>query len=224
MICHHYKCIFIHVPKNAGQSVEHIFINLLGLKWKTRAPLLLRYNDMPELGPPRLAHLMADEYVRFKYLTQEMFDDYFKFAFVRNPWSRVVSFYNYLGYNKICDFKTFLMKDFKNKIFKEKYWFVRPQNEFLFSSDGRCLVNFIGKFENIQEGFNYVCEQIKIPKTQLLHINTSSNNTDCFDGKKDNGKKLKLVRYQSYYDKESFEFVFSIYKKDINIFNYNFLN
>ena len=105
MICHHYKCVFVHIPKNAGQSIEHVFLNLLNLTWETRAPLLLRCNDRLELGPPRLAHLKADEYVRYNYLTQEMFNDYFKFSFVRNPWSRIISIYKYLGFNKKCDCK-----------------------------------------------------------------------------------------------------------------------
>ena len=30
MICHDYKCIFVHIPKTAGQSIEHVFLNQLG--------------------------------------------------------------------------------------------------------------------------------------------------------------------------------------------------
>jgi hypothetical protein len=77
------KSIFVHIPKNAGQSIEHVL-----------APLLLTYNNNPELGPPRLAHLKAREYVSCKYLTREQFDDYFKFAFVRDPgteWSQPIN-------------------------------------------------------------------------------------------------------------------------------------
>jgi hypothetical protein len=173
MICHDYKCIFVHIPKTAGQSIEHVFLNLLGLKWGTRAPLLLRYNDRPELGPPRLAHLKADQYVRYKYLTQEIFDDYFKFSFVRNPWSRVVSMYKYLGFNKKCDFKTFLTGEFKNKIFKDEYWFVGPQSEFVCAPNGDILVDYIGRFEDLQNGFDYVCREIGIPPTTLPHVNES---------------------------------------------------
>ena len=65
MISHHQKCVFVHIPKNAGQSIEHVFINLLELTWETRAPLLLRRNEHPELGPLRLAHLKAEEYVKY---------------------------------------------------------------------------------------------------------------------------------------------------------------
>ena len=97
MISHHHKCIFIHIPKTAGQSIEHCFIRSLGLTWETRAPLLLRYNDRPELGPPSLAHLKYSEYSEYKYITEEQIQTYFKFAFIRNPWSRLVSIYKYMG-------------------------------------------------------------------------------------------------------------------------------
>ena len=234
MICHHYKCIFVHIPKNAGQSIEHVFLDLLDLKWETRAPLLLRYNDRPELGPARLAHLKADEYVRFKYLPQEMFDEYFKFAFVRNPWSRMVSIYKYLGYNRKCDFKTFLVGEFKNRIFKNRYWFVGPQSEFIFSNDQKLLVDYVGYFENLQNDFDFVCKQIGIPLTQLPHINESihKHSQALSSNLISSAKKLlhnyrtrktpNYKNYQDYYDKESIDCVAQLYQKDIELFGYDF--
>ena len=57
MISHHHKCVFIHIPKNAGQSIENLFLELLNLTWETKAPLLLRPNDCLELGPRYLTTL-----------------------------------------------------------------------------------------------------------------------------------------------------------------------
>ena len=45
-----------------------MFLDDLSLDWMSRAPLLLRANDVTEVGPPRLAHLLASEYIRLKYL------------------------------------------------------------------------------------------------------------------------------------------------------------
>ncbi len=233
MICHHYKCIFVHIPKNAGQSIEHVFLNLLGLQWETRAPLLLRENDKPELGPPRLAHLKADEYVSCKYIPQWMFDDYFKFAFVRNPWSRVVSIYKYFGYHKKCSFKAFLMGDFKSVISVDMGWFVRPQAEFIYNRNGEMLVDYVGKFETLQQDFDSVSETIGIPVKPLPHINQSRNRREEKSSERPfvfNKLKCKISkkypskysRYQDYYDQESVAFVTELYSRDVVLFNYKF--
>lgn len=232
MICHHYKCVFIHIPKNAGQSIEHVFLALLNLNWETRAPLLLRYNDRPELGPPRLAHLKAHEYVLYKYMTQEQFDSYFKFSFVRNPYDRAVSIYKHFGFSERCGFKKFVMKKLPNELWNNKYWFVGPQSEFLYDKNGETKVNFVGRFENLQNDFNYICKQIGLPPTEVPHINKSEK------------KKLKLAltpkqiakwllqirgraipkfrSYWDYYDDESREYVAELYKTDIELFKYRF--
>lgn len=234
MICHHYKCVFIHIPKNAGQSVEHVFLNLLNLNWETRAPLLLRNNDRPELGPQSLAHLKAEEYVRFKYLTQEMFDNYFKFAFVRNPWSRMVSIYKYLGFNKKYDFKKFLLEEFNSRAFRNKYWIVVvPQNEFLYADDGNLLVDYVGKFESLQNDFDIVCKKIGLPSTLLPHVNESKDSFVSLSLNPKNVARNLLAsiraknipcygKYQDYYDDESINFVAKLYKKDIELFEYDF--
>ena len=153
MICQQYKCTFVHIPKNAGQSIENVFLNLLNLTWRQRAPLLLRPKVGDELGPPVLAHLKINEYSQYKYITQKMLEDYFKFAFVRNPWSRMISIYKYLGFNEKLEFKEFLTGVFKQKLLKDKYWFVRPQNDFICAEDGQILVDYIGRFESLQNDF-----------------------------------------------------------------------
>jgi len=234
MICHQYKCIFVHIPKTAGQSVEHVFLDLVGLTWETRAPLLLRSNDQPELGPPRLAHLKADEYVRFKYLTQEMFDNYFKFAFVRNPWSRLVSIYNFMGFGKTIDFKSFLLGVFKHHIFERNNWFVGPQSDFVYSKEGELLVDYLGRFEDLQNGFDLVCNQLDIPITELQHVNKSesndpmldlsgSKNDKCVDETPEVHERAGYQNYQDYYDKEAIDCVAELYRKDIMLFGYDFI-
>ena len=227
MISHRYRCVFVHVPKVAGQSVEEVFLRLHDLTWKTRAPLLLRANNHPEQGPPRLAHLKALEYVRFGHVTQEQFDSYLKFSFVRNPWDRMVSFFKYLGAPQKHGFKEFLMNEFKNYIWTRHHWFVGPQSEFVCDAQGKALVDFIGRFESLQDDFNHVCQQLGLSFLELPHRNKSKNR------RLKNALRPKLFlsqdqrvpvfrHYQDYYDDESKEFVAELYRKDIEFFKYRF--
>lgn len=108
MISERFRCVFVHIPKTAGQSVEHFFLKLHGLSWEERAALLLRYNRDPKLGPERLAHLKAGEYVECGHISSGDFLRYFKFSFVRNPWERLVSEYLYRGYCMEHTFREFV--------------------------------------------------------------------------------------------------------------------
>jgi hypothetical protein len=239
MICHEYKTIFVHIPKNAGQSIEHVFLDLLNLTWETRSSLLLRYNENPNAGPFRLAHLKASEYVQYKYLSADKFEKYFKFAFVRNPWSRMVSVYKYLRFDIEYDFKTFVMEAFRNPdvtkdtVLSEREWFLATQADFLCDESGRLMVDFVGKVENIQTDFEYVCEKLGIPFTVVPHVNESKQGRAGFGLKPGNlikfmrrhrraTDKPALVQYQDYYDDETKEFVASFFKRDIDLFGYDF--
>ena len=230
MICHNEKCIFIHIPKNAGQSVEHVFLQRLGLSWDTRAPLLLRQNDRPELGPPRLAHLKAGEYVSCRYVSATMFDSYYKFSFVRNPWSRMVSFYKYLGYQRRCDFKTFLMGPFSNRLFEDMHWFVGPQADYLYQGE-RLLVDFVGRFETLQQDFHQVCDALSIPQTGLPHVNKSREAVARMTpaeslrtlARRLTGQRIPVhADYRDYYDQATRQRVAELYARDISCFEYGF--
>lgn len=236
MISHHHRCIFIHIPKNAGQSIESFFLNSLGLSWENRAPLLLRYNNNPELGPPRLAHLLAADYVRYKYLPQSMYDEYFKFAIVRNPWDRTVSMYRYLGDPQKETFSEFVRNRFMLEQWQERFWFVRPQSDFICSDSGELMIDYLGRFETLKEDFETILSKLGLPSQPLPHVNKSVStgagkksgllkgllsrneaNTGQVDTKKEKSKK-----YQDYYDEDTYKLVSNLYIKDIESFGYEF--
>lgn len=171
MISHHHRAVFVHVPKTGGQSIEQVFLSLVGLDWETRAPLLLRPNDNPRLGPPRLAHLRAVDYVRCHYLPQDLFEAYFVFGFVRNPWDRVISLHRYLGFATTLSLTDFVMGPLRQGVLAG-HWFLAPQFDFL-SDAGRLVVDFVGRFEHLQADFERVCERLDLPPQPLPWVNAS---------------------------------------------------
>jgi hypothetical protein len=225
-----YKCIFVHLPKVAGQSIEHVFLDLHGLSWQQRAPLLLKPNADPAAGPPRLAHLKASEYVSCGHVSQQLFDSYFKFSFVRNPWDRIVSIYKYLGFTEVMPFKQFLQTDFKGGEQWEPQLFVQPQYDFLFDENGKQLVDYIGRFEELQSGFDHVCGELGISPTALPYVNKTGAETDYLHTLKKLVKRLSPFHgyfalkgdYTVYYDSESRRLVANLYAKEIEAFKYVF--
>ena len=245
MLSHQDKCLFVHIPKAAGQSVESIFVQRSGLTWQTRDALLLRPNKEPEQGPPRLAHLTASEYTRLGYMSGDQFSQYFKFSFVRNPWARLVSEYNYRrmqgvdAYQK--EFKHFLFKSFPQEnddnylTSQDFYRHVIPQWKFLYDEDDNCLVDYVGKFEFLQQDFDKVCQLLGVPQYMLPHKNMTQVSRKGLVGFQDKVIKriaiafsvksrsnLVKAHYSQYYDNESQAFVADKYRKDIELFDYQF--
>lgn len=237
MLCHQHRCLFVHVPKTAGQSVEAYFRQHLGLSADERDILLLSRNTDPRRGPPQLSHLKAAEYLSGGHVTPEQFTAYYKFSFVRNPWDRLVSFYKYRGHAYRYDFKTFLFKHMPKPGWTNDYCHVTPQYDFLYA-DGRCLVDFVGRFESLQQDFEQVCEAANLPVSTLPHINKAIKQYSVLSVLR--GEPHKIIRnlkriarhgrlarntfahYSEYYDHEAREFVASLYRQDIVTFGYEF--
>ena len=172
MISEKHKTIFVHIPKVAGQSIETVFLNDLGLDWETRSELLLREKKNFEEGPFRLAHLKAKEYVSLGYIEEETFQEYFKFSFVRNPYHRTLSLYKYLGYAKIISFSNFVKSVLPQKI-EENHFFFLPQYDYLYNDLNKLAVDFVGKLETIEEDCKFVFNEAGIKNAVLPHVNKS---------------------------------------------------
>ncbi len=84
MICRPFSCIFIHIPKTAGRSIERFFLQRLGLDRENdadRTQLLIADNDDPVKGTEKLSHLSALEYVQCGHLSQQEFVSFYKFDY-----------------------------------------------------------------------------------------------------------------------------------------------
>ncbi len=241
MISKQHKTIFVHVPKVAGQSIETMFLNELGLDWENRSGLLLRKKKHSEEGPSRLAHLTASEYVDLGYINEDLFNEYFKFSFVRDPYKRAFSFYNFLGYSKIISFKNFvnhvlpvkLNQKGQNSQSEDAYlygqdFFFKSQYDYLYSKDGKLLVDFVGRLENIKEDIEKVKEISGLQGATLPHVNKSKGEWSrarahliktpyLLKYLKINSKKQD---FDTEFTQEIKDKVYQLYQKDFEAFGY----
>jgi hypothetical protein len=205
VISHPHRCIFIHIPRTAGSSVETVL-------WpgeRTEADLWMgftsRLGNRYQTGG--LQHLTA-ALVR-EAIGARTFDAYFKFAIVRNPWDKAVSQYAFmrrrpdlrelLGMHEDDDFRTYL-RLIRNATHVQ--W--QPQVSFVRNERGELLVDRIVRFENFDEGFASVLQQLGVDGP-VPHVHGADRGPTA-----------------DYYDDETRALVADYYRDDIAYFDYTF--
>ena len=156
------KFIFIHIPKCGGTSIERFILSHHGISndWTIQYPLEalpMKVKADFNIGFDQQQHASLSDFPLEKQ------EEYFSFAFVRNPWDRLLSSYLYFkrsGYD-ISTFRDFFKSD-------DCAIHCQPQSYFINKN-----IDFIGRFENLQEDFNLVCEKLGIEPKQLPHENKS---------------------------------------------------
>ena len=187
-----YKFVFIATEKTGCTSVSNSLENIDDTK-----------KIIGNLVPKDRNNYLYSKHTSCSEFTNNHsdFNDYFKFAFVRNPWDRVVSWY---FFSKTSSYESRNTSNISFKEFikiKSNVWKGPQQNQYDFT---KCC-DFIGRFENLQQDFNIICDKIKIPQQQLLSKN-----------------KSKHKSYTEYYDDETRQLVADRFAKDIEYFGYKF--
>ena len=108
----------------------------------------------------------------------------------------------------------------------DKYRHIMSQSEMLFDDDGNLLVDYVGRFENLDQDFERVCGQLGFSESRLPHINSSDKKSRDLRRKARNilhrNKEGGLREYTDFYDEETVEYVSRLYQPDIENFNFSF--
>ncbi len=180
------RIVFIHINKTAGTSVERA----LHLRSERKTALQKR----EEMG-------------------RERFERAFKFAFVRNPWDKVLSHYHYrLRTNRTgladtgLDFRAWVLKAYGER---DPRWHDDPrmfmaQRLWLDDEAGRCLVDFVGRFERLEQDFSEACRRMGV-QARLPHV-----------------KVTRHAPYRDAYDAETRALIARIFAADLEAFDFEF--
>jgi hypothetical protein len=218
VISHQYRCIFIHIPKTAGTSIEHKLGHFDRTKHGVqdhRTIRMLRPSYLldasqwalrGELKP--LGRCLRDLAAGRGFVTAEQYQRYLKFAFVRNPWARVYSWYKNvlrdprhktsLGVTNDCSLGEFVQHHLDD-------WALQPQLWWITDRHGKVVMDFIGKYETLHADFAQVCARLEIQDATLPSLITG-------DGS----------HYASHYDDTARKLVAQRYAAEIDLFGYRF--
>lgn len=201
-----YRAMLYRVPKCANTSLRVLFPQ--------------EAHNNRRQGSKWLKNTMSDKY-----------DSYYKLAFVRNPYDRLVSCWKACRIPWQLQFRNFepaaaerdlLYRKLKLKKEQEDEALDVTLSEFVRMIEEGCIdvnnrhvtpqaylvptdIDFIGRFETLQEDFDIVCDKIGMPKQTLPHKN-----------------KCTHEHYTEYYDDKTREIVTRMYEQDLEAFGYKF--
>lgn len=223
IISHTHKFIFIKSAKTAGTSIEAALSNYCKDD-DVVTPLgdfAFNRGDNGEwihksMNPGNFQQHDWGITIKNK-VEPEIWDNYFKFSIARNPWERVVSLFTWKSRNDpaLKPYKRFHhrlgfpfdeLKETR-KLFSD---FVKGDwqtNDRFYVIDGELSVDFIIRYENLEDDFKKACKRIGISEIALPHLKTGFR---------------KSYHYSEYYDEESKAIVAERHENDLRLLGYQF--
>tara|TARA_R100000700_G_C3122765_1_gene111081 strand:- start:98 stop:715 length:618 start_codon:yes stop_codon:yes gene_type:complete len=202
MIIDKEKLIFIHIPKNAGSSIKKYLLGnesfeKLDRPWKHKTIFDIKKNNL------------------------DIYNNYNKFAIVRNPYDRMVSWFSYLkkyrldndllntyAYNSKIDSYE-IVETVKAPIDEFRNWILNPYANF---NDAAV------KLQLLKNQYEWIDESVTI----LKYENIDKELSNFFNKKIELPKINDTSKFSTmdYYDRKSLDIVYDRYKQDFKKFNY----
>lgn len=191
--CDDKQVIFLHVPKTGGTTIKRLFgIDQL---------------DDPDPGiRPSLQHLTC-ELLR-QQIGSEKYDGYYKFAFVRNPWARIVSDYFWRQQlpkkRPVLPFAEFV-GNAQKLVLEKSYYEQEFGDHFIPQTQYTVDVDDVLRFERFEEGIQVVAARLGVETGPIVAKESKPHD-----------------RYWEYYDEKSRSVINEVYRKEIDQFGFEF--
>lgn len=134
-------------------------------------------------------------------IAPEIWDNYFKFCFVRNPWDQAISRYYYV--------KSRGSKETLTEFCRKKNSIDLARNLKIYTIDDQIAVDFVGKYENLREDLGFICNKLNLPFDNWLPHAKGNIRTD-------------KRHYSEILTEEQANLIREKYAKEIEWFGYEF--
>jgi hypothetical protein len=205
IISPNHKYVFVAVPKTGTHAVRQALRPHMGAGDMEQVGLFVkRQFPIADLAKVGHGHISLEQLRKF--MDPAKFAEYFKFAFVRNPFDRFISYCSFITRERGA-FKTDPQKVMRRVLANPPsehvlFW---PQNTFLVDGEGKLLTDYIGRVETMQQSFEFIASKIGVPAVQLQKVNATERSA-----------------YRDYYDQELIDGVAKLYADDLKLFEYDF--
>lgn len=200
IISYQHKFIFVAIPKTASHSFRVALRPHLGSNdWEQCHLLVEKAFPVENIARLKHGHISCTQIQ--PCLIPGIWNQYFKFCTVRNPYDRFISHCHFI-HREDKNMQHNALPVMKGIIENPTPAF-QPQHHYVVNNDGAILVDHVAKFEDLQEHFNQICKHIDLPEIPLEHINPAER-----------------PPYQECFDQELLEMVQDLYAKDFVLFDY----
>jgi hypothetical protein len=216
LLSHNKKFIFTKTAKTAGTSVEMYFepycLEDSNYQLKEARPEYVEGSGIVgfrgwRTGKERFYnHMAASEII--KLIGPDIWNSYFKFTVVRNPFDKMVSgFFHFEKSRKADSYKN----DKRTEVERFRDWIfsgakIVDRDKYLV--DGKISMDYFIRYENLSDGIKEVCHRLAIPFNEETIPKTKTQHRD---------RSLKVI---DFYDEKTANIVKDLFEFEIDYFGY----